>query len=196
MMQTRILKTQTYPKMIQEFAESNFNLKVLSAGLLGLTCLMMILVLYLVKRGPQVIALDTAGAVTTVETKITDLQIMAAAREYMNYRYSWTDKSIASQLKKAEFFVLPSLLPAYERAMVDVQKFVREKKVSQRVYPKSVMVDLKQKKIQIVADRITEFDNLKAATEMHLTLFFEVTDRTVINPWGIYIAKEVEGGGS
>lgn len=78
--------------------------------------------------------------------------------------------------------------------MLETQKFVREKKVRQRVYPKSVSVDLKEKRVTVLADRITEFDNLKAATEMRLLLQFTTDDRTIINPWGVYITKETEEG--
>ena len=73
-----------------------------------------------------------------------------------------------------------------------LQKFVREKKVKQRVYPKNINVDLKEKKVTIQADRITEFDNLKAATEMKLIFHFSTDDRTIVNPWGVYISKETE----
>jgi hypothetical protein len=88
---------------------------------------------------------------------------------------------------------MPSMVIAFQKAMLDIQKFVKEKKVTQRVYPKSIQIDLKEKKATIVADRITEFENLKAATEMKLLLQFSVDDRSVVNPWGIFITKETEG---
>lgn len=181
-----------YPKAMREFAAENLNIKFLCSGLLAITFLMLILVLYLIKQGPTVIALESSGSVATIETKITDAQIESAAKEYIRHRYSWDEKSIADELSKAKFFVLPTLASAFERSMQETMKFVREKKVRQRVYPKSVVVDLKEKKISVVADRITEFDNLKAATELKLSLLFTVDDRTVINPWGVYVTKETE----
>lgn len=181
-----------YPKAMREFAAENLNIKFLCSGLLAITFLMLILVLYLIKQGPTVIALESSGSVATIETKITDAQIESAAKEYIRHRYSWDEKSIADELSKAKFFVLPTLAYAFERSMQETMKFVREKKVRQRVYPKSVVVDLKEKKISVVADRITEFDNLKAATELKLSLLFTVDDRTVINPWGVYVTKETE----
>lgn len=177
---------------MREFAAENLNIKFLCSGLLAITFLMLILVLYLIKQGPTVIALESSGSVTTIETKITDAQIESAAKEYIRHRYSWDEKSIADELSKAKFFVLPTLASAFERSMQETMKFVREKKVRQRVYPRSVVVDLKEKKISVVADRITEFDNLKAATELKLSLLFTVDDRTVINPWGVYVTKETE----
>lgn len=186
------LQISSYPKAMQQFAIENFNIKYLCAGLLAVIFLLTLLVLFLVKQGPLVIALDNTGEISKIESKVTDLQIQAAVKEYINYRYSWDEKTIAESISKAKFFVLPSLTQAFERSMLEVQKFVREKKVKQRVYPKNVVLDLKEKKVTVVADRITEFDNLKAATEMKITFQFTVEDRTVVNPWGIYITKESE----
>ncbi len=192
MNQKTTLQISSYPKAMRAFAEENLNLKFLCTSLLGLLFVMLLLVLYLVKKGPMIIALDNTGEITRIEAKVTDLQIKAAVKEYISYRYSWTDSTIASQALRAKFFVLPSLVPAFEKSMAETQRFVREKKVTQRVYPKSIEVDLKEKKVTVLADRVTEFENLKAATEMRLVLQIALDNRTVINPWGIYITKETE----
>lgn len=186
------LQVSSYPKAMREFAEENLNIKYLCGALLGLSLLLLVLVLYLVKKGPTVIALESTGGVAKIESKVTDLQIDSAVREYISHRYTWDEKSISDELSRAKFFVLPSLTNAFERSMQETHKFVREKKVRQRVYPKSVNVDLKEKTVRVVADRITEFENLKAATEMKLVFQFTVDDRTVVNPWGVYIIKETE----
>lgn len=186
------VQLSSYPKAMREFAEENLNIKFLCGALLAVTFLMLILVLYLVKRGPTVIALESSGSVAAIETKVTDAQIESAAKEYLRHRYSWDEKSISEELAKAKFFVLPSLASAFERSMQETMKFVREKKVRQRVYPKIVTVDLKEMRISVIADRITEFDSLKAATELRLMLQFTVDDRTVVNPWGVYVTKETE----
>jgi hypothetical protein len=187
------IETKKYPKMVEEFAKENFNLKVLSAALILIVMVVLAMLLYLIKSGPKVIALGENGQVAKVETKVTDLQIESAIREYLGYRYNWSEQTISDQLQKAQFFVMPSMVIAFQKAMLDIQKFVKEKKVTQRVYPKSIQIDLKEKKATIVADRITEFENLKAATEMKLLLQFSVDDRSVVNPWGIFITKETEG---
>lgn len=187
-----MLQASLYPKAMREFAEENLNVKYLCGALIGLSFLLLVLVLFLIKRGPTVIALESSGAVAKIEMKVTDLQIESAMKEYISHRYSWDDKTISEELGKAKFFVLPVLTGAFERSMQETQKFVREKKVKQRVYPKSVSVDLKEKRVTVLADRITEFENLKAATEMKLVLHFTVDDRTVINPWGVYVTKETE----
>ncbi len=187
------IEIRKYPKMVEEFAKANFNLKVLSAALIMIVIVVLAMLLYLVKSGPKVIALAENGQIAKVETKITDLQIDSAIREYLSYRYNWSEQTITSQLQKAQFFVIPSMSLAFQKAMLEVQKFVKEKKVTQRVYPKNIQIDLKGKKATVLADRITEFDNLKAATELKLVLDFSVDDRSVVNPWGIFITKETEG---
>ncbi len=193
MTEVKHIEIKKYPKMVEEFAKANFNLKVLSAALIMIVIVVLAMLLYLVKSGPKVIALAENGQIAKVETKITDLQIDSAIREYLSYRYNWSEQNITSQLQKAQFFVIPSMSSAFQKAMLDVQKFVKEKKVTQRVYPKNIQIDLKGKKATILADRITEFDNLKAATELKLVLDFSVDDRSVANPWGIFITKETEG---
>jgi hypothetical protein len=192
-MNSKNLIIKNYPKMVQEFAEENFNLKTLSASLLVLSFILSALIVYLIKKGPDVIALDAGGDVAKIELKITDAQIVKAAQEYLSNRYSWKPESISSQLKKAEWFVEPTLVNAFQKSMLETQRFVREKKVTQRVYPSDVKVDLKEKKIIVIADRITEFDSLTAATKMKVVLDFTSGERTAVNPWGIYIRKETEG---
>jgi hypothetical protein len=199
MTETKTLQTRSYPEIMRDFAHQNFNLKILCTTLIALLFLMLTLTLYLVKRGPEVIALDGAGEVARLETKVTDLQIQAALREYVLNRYNWTPETFSTHLKKAEFFVAPSLVGAFRKSMLDVQKFVAEKKVTQRVYPRqNIDIDLKNKKAVIVADRITEFGNLKAATDLNLTLSFTVDPRldarSAANPWGVFVVKESEGG--
>lgn len=192
-MESKSLNIRSYPKIVQEFAEENFNLKALCGALLGLLFILLVLVVYLVKRGPEVIALDGNGQMAKQEMKITDIQIQSAAEVYISYRYKWTPENISDQLKKAEFFIDPSLVGSFQKSMIEVQKFVREKKVRQKLYPCDIKVNLKEKKITILADRITEFDNLNAATKMRVVLDFVIGDRTLLNPWGVYIKKETEG---
>lgn len=192
-MESKSLNIRSYPKIVQEFAEENFNLKALCGALLGLLFILLVLVVYLVKRGPEVIALDGNGQMAKQEMKITDVQIQSAAEVYISYRYKWTPENINDQLKRAEFFIDPSLVGSFQKSMIEVQKFVREKKVRQKLYPSDIKVNLKEKKITILADRITEFDNLNAATKMRVVLDFVIGDRTLLNPWGVYIKKETEG---
>ena len=186
------LEIKKYPKMIEAFAQENFNLKTLLGVLSFLLLLNTFVTIYLLKKGPEVIALEASGHVAKLDTKITDLQIQEAVKEYISYRYSWSKDNAQERLRKAEFFVEPNLIVAFRKAMIDVTKYIQDKKITQKVYPKTIEVDLKNKTASLILDRITEFEQLKAATEMKLVLNFSVDDRTPINPWGIYITKETE----
>lgn len=192
----KTLTTKPFPKIVQEFAEENFNLKMLSFVLLGTTFLSLILILILVHRGPTVIALNSTGDISTIDTKITDLQVESAAKKYIFYRYSWSPETISAQLQKARFFVDPSLMNSFDSSMVSTKRYVAQKKVTERVYPRSMSVDFAKKTITVVADRIDDFNALRAATTLNLVLNFEIGDRTVTNPWGVYVTKETESGGS
>lgn len=192
-MESKALNVRSYPKLVQEFANENFNLKALCGALVGLLFILLVVVVYLIKRGPEVVALDASGQIAKVETKITDVQLKEAAENYIYYRYQWTNETINARLKNAELFVDPALALAFRKSMLDIQKYVKEKKVKQKVYPFDVKVDFKEKKIIVLADRITEFDNLKAGSSMKVVLNFEMGERTSLNPWGVYISKETEG---
>ena len=186
------IQASEYPTALKDFAKENLNLKFLCAALLALAILMLVLVLFLTKRSPTVVAIASTGEIALVETKITDLQIQAAITQYLRHRYTWDFKTISEEIAKARFFVLPELISAFDRSMHETLKYVKERKVSQRVYPKNVIVDIKQKKVIVTADRITEFDGLKAATELNTTFEFSIRGRTITNPWGVYVTKETE----
>src|ERR1035437_2092577 len=191
MKQTQI-QVRQYPKLIEEFSRENFDLKTLAGALIALMLINSVTLAYLLRRGPMVIPLQADGNTARVDSTVTDAQVQAAVKEYLNTRYTWTDATISAQLKRAEFFIAPSLVSAFEKAMVDTLKYVHEKKVIQRVYPRSIEVNFKDRLATIIADRFTEFDGLRVATEMRLLLNFDLQDRTVVNPWGVYISKETE----
>ncbi len=193
-MEKTALTNSKYPKIVTDLASQNYFLKIISYSSLGIITLMLLLLIYSVKRGPEVIALETSGEVAHVETKITDLQIQTAAREYLKYRYTWDSQTVAAQIQKSQAFIQSNLLSSFQKSMLEVQKFVKDKKVVQRVYPQKIEVDFKNKVITVVADRITEFESLKAATVLKVKLNFDMDDRTPMNPWGVYFTKEVEGG--
>ena len=188
----RQIQIRQYPKLVEEFAKENFNLKTLVGVLIALMLINSVTLAYILRRGPMVVPLQADGNIARVDSQVTDAQIQAAVKEYMNTRYTWTDSTISAQVKRAEFFIAPQLVAAFQRAMVETLKYVHEKKVVQRVYARTTEVNFKDRQILITADRITEFDGLKAASEMRIVLNFDLEARTVVNPWGIYITKETE----
>ena len=49
-METKTLIVKKYPKIVQDFAAENFNLKTLTAVLLGMSFILLVLVVYLAKK--------------------------------------------------------------------------------------------------------------------------------------------------
>ena len=192
------LSSSGYTKMVQSFAKENFNLKILAGACLAILFMSLIVIAFLLKQGPMVVALDSSGEVATVETKITDVQIKAAVKQYVQRRYSWNYKNITERLQSAEMFVDPGLVSSFRKSMLETIKYVQEKKVSQRMYPRDdeIEIDLKAKTVTLLMDRFTEFDSLKAATESRLKVWFDTGSRNPVNPWGVYVTKEQETGGS
>jgi len=191
MKQTQI-QIRQYPKLIEEFSRENFNLKTLSGALIALMLVNSLILAYLLRRGPMVVPLQADGSTARVDSQATEAQVQAAVKEYLNTRYTWSDSTINAQLKRAEFFVAPPLAWAFRKAMTDTLRYVHEKHVTQRVYARSIDVSFKDRLVTVIADRFTEFDGLKAATEMRLLLGIELQDRTIVNPWGVYVTKETE----
>jgi hypothetical protein len=195
---THKIQIKQYPKLIEEFSRENFNLKTLAGALIGLMLVNSLVLAFLLKRGPMVIPLQADGAIARVDSQVTDAQIVTAIRAYLETRYTWTDATITTQLKRAEAFVAPSSVPSFQKSMVETIKYVRQKKVSQRIYPRmngshpAIEINFKDRVVTVTADRITEFDGLKAATDMQLSLNFDLFDRTADNPWGVYVTKETE----
>lgn len=190
------LENSRYPKLVTDLAIQNHYLKILSYLLIGVTTLMIVIVAYALKQGPSVIALDPTGTVASISQELDTQHVQAAVKEYLSHRYNWNADTVQSELKKSEAFIFPSLTNSFQKGMLEIQKYVKERKVSQRVYPQSIEVSLKDKTVTIIADRITEFDALKAATILKTKLTFELDSPTPLNPWGIFFLKEVEGGNS
>lgn len=188
------LENSRYPKLVMDLATQNHYLKILSYSLIGVTTLMIVILAFAMKQGPAVIALDPTGTVASVGQELHVQHVQAAVKEYLSHRYNWNADTVTPELKKSEAFIFPSLLVSFQKGMLEVQKYVKERKVSQRVYPQSITVSLKDKIVTVVADRITEFDALKAATILKSKLTFELDSPTPSNPWGIFFVKEVEGG--
>lgn len=189
------LASARYPTLVQKFARENFDMKLLTAISLLFAIVCVSTTVVLIKRQPIVVALAENGKVAKTENRTTELQVQEAVRNYLMHRYSWNESSIAEELKRAESFVDPDLATSFRKSMAETIRYVREKHVTQRVYPReeTLKIDFKSKSITLSADRFTEFDTLKAATEMKLTLWFDTGDKTFRNPWGVYIEREQEG---
>lgn len=184
-----------FPKVVTDLATQNHYLKILTYAMLGIFSIMLIALILMSARGPEVIALETSGKPAKIGNTITESHVASAIEEYMSYRYNWDNSCIDKQIKFSEGFIYPSLLDSFRRSMVEVKKYIQNKNVTQRVYAQKIEVDLKKKIATLTADRINEFDSLKAATILKVKFQIELDSPTAINPWGVYITKETEGGG-
>lgn len=190
------IKQSNYPILVMDLAKQNYYLKVTTFSVIGLMTLMIAVLAYSLKKGPEVIALNPKGSVASISHELYPEHVESAAKEYLQHRYNWDFTSVQSELKKSEAFISSSLVTSFQKSMIEIQKYAKDKKISQRVYPKKFRVSLKDKTVVVEADRITEFESLKAATVLKTTLTFELDDPTPSNPWGIYFVKEMETGGS
>ena len=181
------------PKLLSDLTHSNQFLKFFSIATLGLLALSLILVLVLVNRTPIVLALSPLGErLERTDFPKPEAEIKAAIHCYIDKRYKWQPENVKQRMSEALVFVLPVTQKAFQGAIAQVIKFATEKAVSQRVYPEKMEVNLDRKTVFVSGNRLTTFQNLKAAGNLRLELSFEYGPRTKGNPWGIYITKERE----
>jgi hypothetical protein len=147
----------------------------------------------LIRRKPIIVALDQCASVSALsDAPPIEAEVDKAARKYVDLRYSWGPDTLAVHLTRAKSFVASQSLKAFEKTITDLQTFSKGKTIGQRVYPTTVNPDAKNSKVQIIGDRFTEIQGLKAATILRVTLTYQTGPRTLENPWGIYVVKEEE----
>ena len=159
----------------------------------GPTQLNSILSFYVVGKGPSVFVFDEPGSVMNISKNIkVENQIKMALKTYVESRYNWDASSIDVKLKDAKNFIELKNEKLFDKSMLDLLKFAKEKSVSQKTYVEAVNLDLKSHVAFITGDLITSIQGLKAVSNLRLTLEFTEGPRTYLNPWGIYISKEKE----
>ena len=185
----------TYSKLFSDLNYQNQVLKSVVFGMITVLILALGAILIFLNRGPTVVGLAENGEVIELSDKLTNRQVEAAIRHYMRLRYNWQKDTLLMQSRVTEAMILDSALPSFRKTIQDLVKFTNGRNVNQRAYARSVDVDMSKKSVFVVADRINEIESLKAATEIRVAFKYAVGDRTVANPWGIYIEKEAEGDG-
>ncbi len=193
-MQTNVqIKSLKLPKLLGDLTHSNQFLKMFSISMAAITGLALVLIFILATRAPILLTLSpTAQPVNQVSLPSPELEVQAAIKHYLELRYQWTPENVKQKLGSAQSMVHASAMKAYLGAAINVAKFSIEKQVSQRVYATNPTVNLDRKIVQIVGDRITAIQSLKAAGDLKLELSFDFGPRTRENPWGIYVTKEKE----
>lgn len=187
------LETAKFPKAISSLVHSNQFLKIFSIFSSGLTALSLAVVLVALTRPPLILTLSpTAQTLDLGQPPKLEDEVKAAVLKYVELRYKWDPSNVKDHLKAAEAFISPNALTAYQGAANNVARFSQDKQVAQRVYPETVVPNLESRKIVVMGDRITAIQGIRATGVLKLELSFEIGQRSRLNPWGIYVTKELE----
>lgn len=182
-----------FPIIWGDLAYQNHWLRKVTFGALLVGSLSLIGNFALLNRKPLVLMLDAQANVIRPGASISpESEGEKMARRYLEVRYVWDVANQANQLTRAKTFIAPQSLKAFDKTTADLIAFSKGKNVSQRVYPIKISVNSKDSKVEVVADRITEIQGLKAATLLRVNLHFQSGPRTNENPWGVYVIKEEE----
>ena len=193
-MQTIIeLKNSRFPKLLSELTHSNQFLKIFSVASLAITLIALTIIFFISSRAPLVLTIAQSGQeLKSTELPKADIEIQAAVTRYLELRYKWRPENVKQNLFNAQAFIYPNAVKAYQSAAAKIIKFSTEKQVAQKVFSSSIGVDLSNKVVTVLGDRITAVQGLKAAGDLRLELSLEFGARTLENPWGVYITKERE----
>jgi len=190
---TQIKLKSSFPKALGDLAFQNQWLRYGMILCLAVTALTLCAATTSMRRGPHIVALDQCGAVAGLaEAPPIEAEVDKAARKYVELRYTWGPENLTVHLARAKAFVASQSLRAFEKTIADLQTFAKGKTIGQRIYPTAVNVDVKASRVQLIGDRFTEIQGLKAATILRVTLTYQAGPRTLENPWGIYVVKEEE----
>ena len=183
----------SYPIVWGDLAFQNQWLRKITIISLCLSLLSLTLAISLMKRKPQFVILGAQANVVQADGALSlESEVEKAARKYLELRYIWQPDDQAAHLAMAKSFVAIPSLKAFEKTASELVAFSNGKNVSQRIYPTSLSVDVKANRIQVIADRFTEIQGLKATTILRVNLIYQTGPRSLENPWGIFISKEEE----
>lgn len=191
---TQIKLKSSFPHTWGDLAFQNRWLRFGMMLCLTVTGLALCITAMSIRRKPTLVTLDQCANNVAALTSAPPIEaeVDKAARKYVELRYTWGPDSLIPHLIRTKAFVAPQSQKAFEKTIADLQTFAKGKAIAQRVYPSQVSVDAKNNSVQIVGDRFTEIQGLKAATILRVTLTYQTGPRTLENPWGIYVIKEDE----
>jgi hypothetical protein len=109
---------------------------------------------------------------------------------YVDAHYTWDFTTVEKSHELASHYISAQFLKAFQQANLEQIKIAKEKKLSEKVYFASLVVDPKQLSAQVTLDRILMIDGIRAVTPLNLSLTLEAGPRTETNPEGLYITGE------
>lgn len=171
---------------------------VLKWFVIGLSLFAVVLAVSLVtvgSRSPTLIAIgDQDTKVLRVKepsASVLKAELERTIREYTTTHYTWTPTTIEAAHKKASGYVAENFRKTFMKSNEEQIRFVKEKKVSQRVYvSEPPQIDAKNLTARVRLDRIYQIEGLTGSVPITLDLAFKYGDRTEENPEGIYITDE------
>lgn len=156
----------------------------------------MIVISILAFKKPLIISM----AMDSLQTKVIQSQepdsdallreVSRCLQSYLRTRHNWDVGSIDENSKRTIQYIAPEYR---EKFLVMVQEQIRlakEKQVAQRLFPDEPQIDMKTKIAVVHAERIIIVNGLRAAQGLRLELAFNLGERTMQNPEGIYITSE------
>jgi len=111
-------------------------------------------------------------------------------KKYLVTRHNWEASNIDSKSKDASAYVASDFREKYLLGSQEQIRLAKEKQVSQKLFPDDPVIDLKEKKATVKAERILIVSGIRASQAMVFELTFQFGERTAINPEGIYITSE------
>lgn len=193
MSQAITLKAARFPRIVSDLMHSNQFLKIFSVASLVVSALSVLGLLLTTNRPPLILTMSASGeSIPRIDSASAEDQIKAAVNRYISLRYLWSPEDVKANLAAAKVFVPPKSIKAFESSTSQVAIFSKDRSVTQRVYPSKMEVSLKDSTVTVLGDRVTSVQGLKAAGDLKLKLTFQSGERTIENPWGIYIIKEME----
>jgi hypothetical protein len=190
----RNIKRQYFEVWGSEEAQ-NVILKRLFIGLALVVGVESVTIAVIANRKPIVIAIaDQKSEVLVVKSPseaILRAELERTVKNYALTHYTWDYNSIEKAHKEAAKYISEKFQKAFLKTNDEQVHFVKEKKVTQKVYISGVSkIDPKELTARIRLDRIYTIEGLSGAAPIILDLKFEYGDRTDTNPEGIYITDE------
>jgi hypothetical protein len=171
---------------------------ILKGFVLGLSILVLLLAIalgVLACRKPELIAVgDQATTVLKVKEPgeaILHAELERVVREYVVMHYTWNSSTIEAAHEKASRYIAPAFRSSFMKTNAEQVRFVKEKKVSQRVYlSEPPVIDAKKLSARVRLDRVYQIEGLSGSAPFTLDLAFDYGPRTETNPEGVYITDE------
>ena len=190
----RNVKRQYFEAWGTEEAQ-NVILKWFSLFLIGIILIETGVIAYVATRDPKVIAIGEQKSQVLIVKKprkeILEDELDRTVRNYAITHYSWDYSTIEAAHKEASKHIAEKFKKSFFKTNDEQVRYVKEKKVSQRVYVSdSIKIDPKNLNARVRLDRIYSIDGLVGSSPFALDIKFEYGPRTEDNPEGVYIFDE------